>query len=107
MPTKRSTQRAALTLRDIGIPGRLDFLVGWHPPVNAGARARSPRWTTYADYVREYAAVRDEFLARHPLHSDCFAEVLFQRIAVDHPCDVEAIGAALYAETFVSGGISS
>jgi hypothetical protein len=95
-----------LTLREIGFRGRLQFLVGWAPPRDAGERQRSPRWKTYGDFLGEYTAVRDEMLGWRSSKPGDFAEELYQRVAADRRGDVEALGAALYAAKFPTDALA-
>jgi hypothetical protein len=97
---RRTRGSATLTLRQLGILGQLDFLVGWRPPTCEIERLQSPRWRSFRDYLADYAAVRDEMIARHPPRPEDFAEALCQRVAATPRADVEVLGAAVYAEKY-------
>jgi hypothetical protein len=98
MPRKlrRTKTRTVVTLRELGIPARLSFITGWHPPTCEFERQQSPRWSTYREYLDDYAAVRDEMLAWRAAQPDDYAEELFRRVAADSRGDVEVIGRAVW-----------
>jgi len=96
MPKKRTQTRITLTLRELGIRARIEFLTGWHPPTCEFERLQSPRWRTFGDFLSDYTAVRDEMVAWRPAQSDDFAETLYQRVLSDPRGDVEAIGRAVW-----------
>ena len=96
MPKKRTRSRITLTLRELGIRARLDFLVGWHPPTNPFECQQSPRWRTFRDFLNDYELVRDEKLAWRAAEPGDFAEQLYQRVAADPRGDVEVIGRAVW-----------
>jgi hypothetical protein len=60
----RQPKTRTVQLRDFSMRERLCFLSAWSPPKNEFDRGHS-RWQTWADFVRDYEAVRTELLERH------------------------------------------
>jgi len=57
---------SGLRLADFDIPERLCFSAGWAPLTpGESERARVGRWADWPAYLRDWAAVRDEYVSRH------------------------------------------
>jgi len=104
MPRKRRVpkrRRVRLTLRDVGIVAQLEFSVGWHPPTTDFERSRST-WMTFTEYLSDYAAVREEYLARRKSSDTPFAERLYQRAQAEPEADLAALAEQLRDEDYAS-----
>src|SRR4051812_43886910 len=66
MPTKRKRitrgRNGAITMRSFSFRCLLSFAAGWRPPTNEFEKSRSP-WLTWAEFMADWLAVRDEYLA--------------------------------------------
>lgn len=91
MPRTRVGGKARRRLRvaDVGLREMLNFACGWEPPTTAFARSRTP-WLTWTQFLTDWAAVREEWLA-HPEAvlgkpgETPFAERIYQRFGPDGP----------------------
>lgn len=82
MPTKRKRRtrqrQGPVSLNSISLEQLLSFMAGWHPPKNE-FDLRYGGWLTWAQFMADWLAIRDEFLAREDLNREpAFAEQVYK-----------------------------